>query len=546
MQNKAVRTAGLFLLLVASASGQSGSVHNAAGITTPVFSSNLSSFLLGYAFLTYTPAGFQLARGSLAVINYYPEKPAATRGSINAVVSIRPVGSVTAIPAQVISADSFNITFVVPPLAPVGPAQLIYRADGDTTKWTELEVVPSSFALFGDTNGLLKAQLVANDGTVTLNQLSNPATPGQVVTLWGSGLGTRSVPSGDVSVTLGGVSQTVLYAGAAPNLPGVDQINFRVVPGTSDGCYVPLAVRYGQNSVTSMMSVLSVSNLTGTQAAGSCAHPFRLEAGDLRKLDSGGIISVDQIAIASGLQVPSAEHAARQETASVSLDTWNAAQMAARFAPPSGQGCSVIGSGIGVPTFLSRSGFFYGNSSFGPQTIGNGVSSVMLSDDNKYNATFTSPDSPLTSVPPPIFTGGQWTWKSDESALLAASQFTFNLPPPIHLNGTAPLLLRKDRDQTIAWSGSGYDSNANVTLTISGQGSAFLPLLSCLGPASAGAITIPKDLMARLDPGAVTVSVKVNGAPSANPFTLLQQKNRDSLVVLVTPISTDSRTADIQ
>jgi hypothetical protein len=52
--------------------------------------------------------------------------------------------------------------------------------------------------------------------------------------------------------------------------------------------------------------------------------------------------------------------------------------------------------------------------------------------------------------------------------------------------------------------------------------------------------------MARLDPGAVTVSVKVNGAPSANPFTLLQQKNRDSLVVLVTPVSTDSRTADIQ
>lgn len=51
-----------------------------------------------------------------------------------------------------------------------------------------------------------------------------------------------------VTVQVGGLVAEVLYAGAAPGLAGVAQINVRIPLGTSDSNFVPIQVDIGGNS----------------------------------------------------------------------------------------------------------------------------------------------------------------------------------------------------------------------------------------------------------------------------------------------------------
>ncbi|MES1261721.1 MAG: hypothetical protein ABUS49_08295, partial [Acidobacteriota bacterium] len=321
MHNKTVRAFALLVAFTGMLSGQSGSVQNAAD--------RLSLPLLGYTnsggFATTTQFYIggsqfpQLAPRSLAIITSVNLISVPGNFSPAATVSLRSAGSATLLPAQVVATDLITITFVVPPESPAGPAQLIYTVAG-RTNWIEVAIVPASFAFYRNANpGPPLAQQFAVNGAVSLNGLANPAQPGQAVVLWGSGLG--KTPAADIAVALGGVPQTVQFAGASPNLPGVDQINIQISPGTPQGCYVPLVLTYGTNTVSSFLSV--------TQDGSACPHPFQLSARDLKALDLGGTIAAGSIDIASGLIVATGDHASRQESAGVSFSPLTASQIAA-------------------------------------------------------------------------------------------------------------------------------------------------------------------------------------------------------------------------
>jgi len=71
-----------------------------------------------------------------------------------------------------------------------------------------------------------------------VNALTEAASPGQVMILWGTGLGpvdfddamTPQARSLDINVEVlvGGKSANVLYKGRSPQFPGIDQINFQL------------------------------------------------------------------------------------------------------------------------------------------------------------------------------------------------------------------------------------------------------------------------------------------------------------------------------
>src|SRR5690606_13295011 len=97
-------------------------------------------------------------------------------------------------------------------------------------------------------------------GDQPLNATTASARPGQVVVLWGTGLG--AVDGGDdrppgetgavvdlqassqVEVWVGGARATnILYAGRSPGFAGLDQINFIVPPDAARGCYSPVWIK---------------------------------------------------------------------------------------------------------------------------------------------------------------------------------------------------------------------------------------------------------------------------------------------------------------
>jgi len=126
-----------------------------------------------------------------------------------------------------------------------------------------------------------------------LNQLTTPAHPGSILVLWGTGLG--ALPSGsdadasppqtirsDVTVYVDGLPTTLLYAGRAPTLPGVDQINFALPAGVKPRCFVPLQVITA--GTPSTIETLSVSSDSST-----CPSEFDLAPSSLATLDAGGV-----------------------------------------------------------------------------------------------------------------------------------------------------------------------------------------------------------------------------------------------------------------
>ena len=80
----------------------------------------------------------------------------------------------------------------------------------------------------------------------SINGASNPAAPGSVVQLFGTGSG-GAIGTSPVRVTVGGQPAEVLYAGPAPGLiSGVFQVNARI-PSTATGA-MPVVVQVGRSA----------------------------------------------------------------------------------------------------------------------------------------------------------------------------------------------------------------------------------------------------------------------------------------------------------
>jgi len=101
-----------------------------------------------------------------------------------------------------------------------------------------------------------------NSDNITANSPTTPAAPGSIVILYGTGEGLTDPPGVDgrpavdvlpkplaaVSVDIGGLPATVLYAGAAPgNMPGLFQINAQISASVQTG-QLPVHVTIGGNT----------------------------------------------------------------------------------------------------------------------------------------------------------------------------------------------------------------------------------------------------------------------------------------------------------
>lgn len=96
-----------------------------------------------------------------------------------------------------------------------------------------------------------------------VNSSVAPASPGQVIIIWGTGLGpvtfadnvapTPGNVTTHVSVTIGGQPAAIAYAGRSPCCAGLDQVAATVPANAPLGCWVPVTINAGgwvSNTVT--------------------------------------------------------------------------------------------------------------------------------------------------------------------------------------------------------------------------------------------------------------------------------------------------------
>lgn len=190
--------------------------------------------------------GSNLANGTQQATSYsYPTQLADAQVFVNG----------TAVPVQYVSASQINAIF--PTTSSSGIVQVVVKnSSGSATANVFLAAaVPELFSLDATGTG---AAAAINGVTGTVVSTTNPLYAGDYLTLFLTGLGATTTTNGlqyaqtQPTITVGGQSCNVTYAGRSGTIPGVDQINC-VIPSGVTGSALPVIVTSGtrtSNTVT--------------------------------------------------------------------------------------------------------------------------------------------------------------------------------------------------------------------------------------------------------------------------------------------------------
>jgi uncharacterized protein (TIGR03437 family) len=413
-------------------------------------------------------------------------------------------------------AVSGQVGCIVPSTVPVGTAMFAVTYNGQTSAAQAVTIVKQGFALFTKNQGgtgPVVAQNVQSNGSFTVNGLAGSAKEGQILTLYGTGLGPISGPdntppgavnlASGVTVVIGGQTLTPQYAGRSPSFAGLDQINVQLPASFTSsgasvasiaGCFTPLAVSTGSGSSTTV----AISLASG---GGACPNPYGLSPTALATLDAGGTA------------VLGAFTAERVDVDGMFLDAVvggfvqiNANDLAAiaasgpqqTLAPP---GTCAAFQGAGVYS-TPQTNLHYLDAGPSLKLTGPGgvTQTLALQQVGDYAAggSFTAPK---------FLTSGTWTVTGTGGNDIGAFTASLNITGPVTVTNGASFgqTVSRSTPLTINWTGGG----PNDIVFIAGESTAVLVPSSvlqlvfdwsfdCYAPAAAGTFTVPTNILQTL------------------------------------------------
>jgi uncharacterized protein (TIGR03437 family) len=417
---------------------------------------------LPFAFAQYVDnAAFgtnRIAPGSLVKIYW-----SAPEGVINDPQSIRvefqPQASDQIFSAQVLNSAQYPMLVVAPKDIPLGPAMVTLTLDSTVYPPMQLVIVRVSIGIFtmsGNGLGPALARNISDTGLTVLNQLTSPAVPSQYVTLWATGLGGFTTP--DVTVSIAGKLVQPSFAGPAPGLPGVDQINFNVPADVTFGCYVPVTVSagaYASNSPT----------IAVAEAAGACSHPLGLSSDDLLTLDQGGSVFVGSMNFSASITPPAPNSTGYTRFEGFSAEFTDRSAFDAFLISPKlpltgdASPCNLSNS-VGIFDLIrfAQPGNVAGRSLLlkGPL---NEVVDVPAVLESEYSFAPSPPPAVSTAakLPPPFFAPGVWQIAAPGGDVVSAFQQVYQLPPQVRWSNRRSLTtFGRNADVTILWDPGDY------------------------------------------------------------------------------------------
>ncbi len=195
-----------------------------------------------------------------------------------------------------------QVVAVMPSNTPLGTATVSVTFNNQPSGQgsATVNIVASSVGIFTPGSTGFGPGIFTDGLTGGLISLANPATPGEILTGWATGVGAvgsdvqvapvLNFPG--VQVWLGGQAAQMTYAGPGGGV-ALDQLNF-VVPKTGvSGCNVPVLVT--SNGVTSTTTTIPITTAAGTPCTDSGSAP---PANLLTKAAAGAALKIGLIAIA--------------------------------------------------------------------------------------------------------------------------------------------------------------------------------------------------------------------------------------------------------
>jgi uncharacterized protein (TIGR03437 family) len=399
-----------------------------------------------------------------------------------------------------------QIAAVLPAAVPPGPATLTVLNGGTPSSAFNFDVVPSAFGIDAYNGNTAVLTDAASGALITP---ASSGKPGQIVILWGTGLGADSADSDTtysssphaidtpVSIYVGGVRATAVAYSGASVYPGVHVIGFTIPQGTPNGCYVPIIVVTGSggNAVVSNTPVAAI-------------------------MDNGGICSDPQYGTnGTGISGLNGQNTIDAGSIVVTHST----------APGTVGGALTI-TDIAIATFQQANGPSYGSTSLSLGTCtlntqpgSNGDANAIALDAGTVTVTPPSSGAPISlpegSTLPGLYSaylpsgaldfGGTLTFQGSggvKAPLIGQFTTTLNFPPPLNwINQSASATVTRASGLTYTWAGgapglfilmAGHSSSPS-----SGSSGGATATYTCIAPASAGQFTVPPYILLGLPAG---------------------------------------------
>jgi uncharacterized protein (TIGR03437 family) len=547
---RSVFTGSLLLVtLIRLASGQSGPVISPASVISAA---------------SYAPIGGNagLAEGSYISVfgaNLGPSTPVSATLPLSAslggsTVTITPASG-SAVQAYLEYVSSGQINAILPSNTPTGAANVTVTYNGGTSPPVKINVVPSSFGIFTQFYGEGPAATInVTTGPPYYNLANNSANPGDVIELYGTGLGPISVPDTgapgavvpnniSVQVLMGNQLLTPSYAGRQGSYPGLDQINFTV---PSDGsipasCFVPITVIV--NGVASNFGTMGVAS-----SGRACPPPFGLTTSTLLSLENGGSINgglvnlssiTTEVSSTSGGQTLTLDQTVQQTGAIFSseggLGLLNLEQTLGGVPPVNPPGTCIVEQ-INAPTPPTSAtpplgGATELNAGTPLMLSGPGGSASLAFSANGYSATLAK--TSFVPPPPALIQPGLWTMSGPGGGDIGPFTASITVPTPLTCTNCSALTsIDRSQPLTINWTGGGGSQDwvevAGISTTplVADTTKNVAGVFFCAAHASDQALTVPANILAQIpaagnNPLAAnygTIAV-INVLGTANSFT---------------------------
>ncbi len=543
---------GLFIACAAGAlfaisAAAQPAIRSSLGVVNA--SSNTSDVARGSWFVVYGtglgPASIVVASGAP-----HPSQLSSTQ------VTFTPAAGGAQVSALLWYTLSTQVAAMLPSSTPAGAYDVKVTYNGQTSAAQRVAVVERNFGFATQAqNGLGPAQ--ATYGGLDLNRFTTgqidkwatrPAKVGDVIVLWGTGLGADSASdttggtSGDqtsaaqVKVMVDNVEVTPAYAGRSNGSPGLDQINFTVPSGVSPNCFATLYVKAGGR--ISNFGSLAIA------AAGQSACPSSsLTSAQLTQLDQGATLTIGTLSLSKlGLKVTVPVLGTidqTSESASGSFARYSISDVAtSNFAFTQTGSCFVskrvgttgdIVSGA-LPTALDAGTKLTLN---GP----NASNIALPGTAGVYGATlYNSGFSGIGASGTPTIAQGSYTIAGTGGANIGAFSANLTVPGTFTWSNQSSIAnpVPRNAPLNVTWTGgtSGLVAITGMSGTATG-GTATNPtydatVFVCIAPASAGSFTVPSSVLTQLPQASSDVtSATTSGAllvvavpdPSQGSFT---------------------------
>ena len=430
------------------------------------------------------------------------------------------VGGVTTHPALYYTSAA-QLAAVLPAATPVGNGTLTVNYRGANSAPAPIQVVASAVGIneynqipipLGVLNTVIDLGVATDAVSGALLSFTNSGKPGEIITLWTTGLGADPADSDTtyalaphsvntpLQIYIGGILATILYQGSA-GYPGVNQINLTIPASVTTDCQVPLVAVTG--NVISNVVVLPIH-----QGGGTCVS----------QLTAGRTITGDQIL---------KETQDTLKIGSLTVLQTNAINAKGVRTVTSSAGANFLKFTGLLADAAPREDLSPGSCAVGPDIVtGSPITTVGL---DAGSLTLTGPAGPAITLASPLGIKGENSATLAAGVIPAGGTFTFNgsggadvgpfsstltIANP-NFNWTNPSAAATiDRTQGLLYTWTGGLPGTYVLLGGTSTGSLATAGYSCKVPVEAGQFTVPSYILLGLPAGSGGASIQQHDTDS--------------------------------